>query len=114
MAKLASATTVDAAFQATHLAASPTLQVGQLLCSLCVKSIRRATSSHVVSSAACVESEAHPPPSSTQPLLPPARHSSAAAVAATVATVPEGVLFLFARLSLFERRLALLCFFFFI
>ncbi len=114
MVKLAGATTVDAAFQATHLAASPVLKVGQLLCSLCVKSIRRATSSHVVSSAARVESEAHPPPSATHPPPPPVRQSSAAAVAATVATVPESALFLFALLSLFESRLALFCFFFFI
>ena len=40
MAKLAGATTVDAASLATDLAASPGLQVGQLLCSLCVKYIR--------------------------------------------------------------------------
>ena len=40
----------------------------------------------------------------------PVRQSSAAAVEATVVTVPEGVLFLFALLSLFER---LMLFFFF-
>ena len=112
MAKLASAITVDAAFLATHQATFPVLRVGQLLCSLCVKYIRFATSSRADTSAARVESDARPPPSATQPPPPPVRQSSAAAVAATVSTVPEGALFLFARLSLFER-LALFFFFFF-
>ncbi len=106
MVKLAGATTVDAAFLATDLAASPGLQVSQLLCSPCDKHIRWALDS----SAARVESDAHPPPSAMLPPPAPVRQSSAAAVEATVVTVPEGVLFLFALLSLFER---LTLFFFF-
>ena len=73
MAKLVGAITVDAVFLATQMAASPVLQVGQLLCSPCVKYIRWATSSFVVSSVARVESDARPPPSATQ-LPPPPVH----------------------------------------